>query len=111
LKSHLRKDHGVDDVKQGRFVCKFPECHTAFYHARKLADHYSTEHDLSVGMDIDTTKRIYHCMHIVSNHKELPDWTAFEKWKEEEETSTFTSFVQPKGKTTSCENGITVYTL
>ena len=50
LKCHLRKDHDVLDVKQGRFVCKFPECHHTFYHARKLADHYSTEHNLSVGM-------------------------------------------------------------
>ena len=44
-------------------------------------------------------------MHIVTNHKEFPNWVAFEKWKEEEETTTFTSFVQPKGKTTGCENG------
>ena len=44
-------------------------------------------------------------MHIVTNHKEFPDWKAFEKWKEEEETSTFTSFAQPKGETTGCENG------
>lgn len=44
-------------------------------------------------------------MHTVNVHKEFPDWTAFERWKEEEETSTFTSFVQPKGETTGCENG------
>ena len=37
-------------MKQGRSVCKFPECHITFYHARKLADHYSTVHDLSVGV-------------------------------------------------------------
>jgi len=33
------------------FVCEFPEFHAAFYHAQKLAEHYSTDHDLSVGMD------------------------------------------------------------
>jgi len=44
-------------------------------------------------------------MHTVNVHKEFPDWKAFERWKEEEKTSTFTSFVQPKGETNSCENG------
>jgi len=44
-------------------------------------------------------------MHTVNVHKEFPDWKAFERWKEEEETSTFTSFVQPKGETNGCENG------
>ena len=31
---------------------------------------------------------------------------AFQKWKEEEETSTFTSFVQPKGESTGSMNGM-----
>ena len=30
---------------------------------------------------------------------------AFQKWKEEEETTTFTSFVQPKGETAGPANG------
>ena len=44
LKSHLKRDHGIVDVKQGRFVCHFPECNMKFCHARKLAVHYSKEH-------------------------------------------------------------------
>ena len=40
------------DVKQGRFVCHFPECNMKFYHARKLAVHCSQEHDLTIGMHI-----------------------------------------------------------
>ena len=44
------------------------------------------------------------CIYIVTNNKEFPNWMAFQKWKEEEET--FTSFVQPKGKTAGPANGM-----
>ena len=35
---------------------------------------------------------------------------SFQKWKEEEETTTFTLFVRPKGETTGPANG-TLYLL
>ena len=42
------RDHGIVDIKQGRFVCHFPECNIKLYHARKLTVHCSQEHDLTI---------------------------------------------------------------
>jgi hypothetical protein len=35
--------------------------------------------------------------------KEFPSWTAFISWKEEEESSSHSYFVQPKGETETCD--------
>ena len=57
------------DVKEGRFACHFSDCHVKFYHARKLADHYSTEHDLRIGIDKEQlyiTRVICHFMQLLT---------------------------------------------
>lgn len=49
LKTHLKKAHGESDAtKPGRFECH--ECKKCFYHAKKLASHYTDDHKLHIGI-------------------------------------------------------------
>jgi hypothetical protein len=40
----------------------------------------------------------YYCSIVtVTEKKQFPDWSAFEKWKESHEAATFTYYIRPKG--------------
>ena len=99
LKTHRKKCHGETDVsKPGRFQCH--KCNMSFYHAKKLVTHYTDEHKHQIGrlLFICLSGYVFVGKHLAIQQKEFPNLMMFRKWKKEEESMTYTSFVPPKGE-------------
>ena len=109
LQRHLKSLHGDEHVAStsaGRFVCHIKSCGEQFYHASKMIQHYKMKHGTHIS-EAD------HCIYTSQCHyytytctvgtdtKQFPSWEAFMSWKDAEEESTYTCFVQPKGGVSS----------
>ena len=124
LKRHLKKVHGIieDDKTTPRFVCQVSACEKAFFHAKRLVEHYNQQHSIHIGMCV---KVMFHHVHILCKYdnsmlfyidtetKEFPSMDVFLNWKASEEEASHACFVQPKGETKSSsemqESGIISY--
>lgn len=82
MKQHLKRFHGIASTKPGRFLCHHGDCSENFYHATQLVNHYRMLHGVAIKIE----------------EREFPNMTEFFLWKEQEEASSCSTFVQPNGE-------------
>lgn len=88
------------NVNQGRFVHKF--CRTRFYHATALVAHYKRKCQVYTLSEVNVY--IHMLIYTEVEMKPFVNWIAFVSQKEEEDKSTYSSYVKPNGEVTS-DNG------
>ena len=122
LQRHLKSVHGKRE-DNGRFACQVEACGERFYHAKGLMQHYQDKHNIitskyphasymitcmqPIHLQLDSFMQLNEQLYIMKlrfmchigfEMKNFCTWEEFVSWKESEEQSTHTYFVQPKGE-------------